>query len=140
MANFNFLSGVAISFTNLLIEIPNGTKYTRFGDEGERILYRFQRIESAGGFNINNGVLAIVDDQGCEFITPCWNDSIIAELKKAGYQRKDLFVPFSNGECFLDDMLQERWKSIWGVARIMRHIEQESDFLAECQKSANLTT
>ncbi|MGI6611987.1 MAG: hypothetical protein ACOX0Z_00205 [Candidatus Nanosyncoccaceae bacterium] len=143
MAKFSFVSPVTFSFTDLLMEIKEGTVYTHAFDEKRytRNLYDWQRIKAAGSYNLNNGVLVIVNEDGREYVTPCWDDSTLRALCTKGFrENKSLFVPFSNWEQFEDPELQERWKALWGVAKIMRLRDKKLSFLAACKESANLHT
>jgi len=65
------------------------------------------RLEEVGTYCSNNNVLAFVDGEGCIWIGRD-NAENLEALETAGYQRRELFVPFSNGEEPVDQDLSEK--------------------------------
>ena len=64
-----------------------------------------------GYYSMNNGRTVFIYRDGHTYVTKgYW---VIDKLKKAGYQRGSLFVPFSNGEQIVDPLLAAKWESIW---------------------------
>ena len=63
-----------------------------------------------GYYSMNNGRTVFIYRDGHTYVTKgYW---VIDKLKKAGYQRGSLFVPFSNGEQIVDPLLAAKWESI----------------------------
>ena len=61
-----------------------------------------------GYYGTNNGKTVFVYRDGHTYVTKgYW---VIDKLKKAGYQRGSLFVPFSNGEQVVDPLLAAKWE------------------------------
>jgi len=88
----------------------DGVRYKIFGREEEiepntdGYNMASGRLEEVGTYYSNNNVLAFVDGEGCIWIGRD-NAENLEALRKAGYQRRELSVPFSNGEEPIDQDL-----------------------------------
>ena len=67
-------------------------------------------VDMLGHFDTNNGTVVFVYRDGHTYITKGYG--IIDELKQAGYQESDLFVPMSNGETIVDRTLAAKWANL----------------------------
>lgn len=57
----------------------------------------------------NNGKVVFVYRDGNTYVA--WGYSIIEELERVGFKRRDMFVPFSNGETIIDPTLRKLWEN-----------------------------
>jgi len=60
-------------------------------------------------YNMNNGVFSICDVAGKIHVAPATPDRLLA-LKKAGYKKSGLGVPFSNAETPVDPLMAKQWE------------------------------
>ena len=63
-----------------------------------------------GTYSRNNGRVVFVYRDGKTYVTKGYK--ILEELRRLGYEEKDLFVPFSNCEQIIDPVLAEQWELI----------------------------
>ncbi len=73
---------------------------------GDNITDFNERIKYVDTYNVNNSMIASVDEKGRYLVAPLNKDRVEA-LKKAGYKKdSSLYVPFSNSEYHLDKVLK----------------------------------
>lgn len=70
-----------------------------------------RRIDQVGTYDANNGMLACVDERGVLRVGKMTEENVKA-LQNAGYRHDSLFVPFSNGERPVGDLLYHRLKDV----------------------------
>ena len=110
----------------------DGVEYTQWGDEklefpsaqDETIVE--SRLAQVGKYDSNNGTLAFVDENGIMKIGHSTDGNLLA-LKEAGYQRGNIWVPFSNGECPVDQEIKKKYLELRERGREInrqRNIEQ----------------
>jgi|GEM_PF-1124045 len=84
-----------------------------------------QRMNEVGTYDANNGMLAYVNEQGVLCVGKMTEQNLDA-LQKAGYGHYSLFVPFSNGERPVGDLLYRRLKDVrTGKPEDVREAERE---------------
>ena len=108
---------IAPEFLNQCLAIPyTGLKIRSFCGEEDMVFPlnngHFLDSNTAQKFckySYNNGVIIFVYRNGVTYL--CKNSNIVDELDKAGYERRNMYVPLSNGEEFVDSRLQNYWAS-----------------------------
>lgn len=96
----------------------DGIEYRHHGAETERIDVNtdgynmsIRRIDQVGTYDSNNGRIAFVDGQGRMMVGASTKENFEA-IRKAGYERGGIWVPFSNGEQPTDRDTYERLRDI----------------------------
>lgn len=78
---------------------------------GNEKFFGYEQSKLIGRWCYNNGKISFVYRDGHSYVAK-WKEEIERALVEAGYQRDDLFVPFSNGERILDPVLAEKWEKM----------------------------
>lgn len=94
--------GVAISHPDM-----SDTIYPACGDER---CMDCTVVDKLGRYCTNNSRVVFIYRDGHTYVTKGY--SIVDELRRAGYIRGELFVPFSNGEKIIDSVLAAQWDAI----------------------------
>lgn len=96
----------------------DGIEYRHHGAETERIDVNtdgnnmsIRRVDQVGTYDSNNGRLAFVDGQGRMMVGASTKENFEA-IRKAGYERGGIWVPFSNGEQPTDKDTYERLRDV----------------------------
>jgi len=102
----------------LVFEIPeDGIETVWFGDRHSVTtpVGDFDLESTIGTYDQNNGRVVFVDDKGKTYVTPFCSE-LRAVLQQAGYREGSMFVPFSNGEVPVNEMLLLKWKQLCTIA------------------------
>ncbi len=101
-----------------LFIMVDGIEYKHFGNETERVDVNtdgynmpIRRVDQVGNFDSNNGRVAFVDGQGRMWVGASTQENFDA-IKKAGYDRGGIWVPFSNGEYATDRATYEKLRDV----------------------------
>lgn len=134
---------ILFNLAQLSIEVTAKTQYiwTAAGPEsrfflGERGDFQDNILKNVLSYCYNNGVIAWINEDGREFIAPTFR-GLIEYLENEGCTYSSFSVPFSNGERFLDEDVQERWSRLRAICSLYSVIKEE-DFLKACRKAAGL--
>jgi len=101
-----------------LFMMVDGIEYRHWGNEtgiidtntdGYNMAIR--RVEQVGTFDSNNGRMAFVDEQGRIWVGASTDENYEA-IRKAGYTRGGIWVPFSNGEMPSDRATYEQLRDV----------------------------
>lgn len=94
-----------------------------------------RRKESVWCYWYNNGTITYVDGEWRQFIGRYTRENVEA-LKVAWYTDRwmDIWVPFSNGEQFIDRDLQEEWEYLYRKSVVDRRKEEQKMILDEYRK------
>ena len=91
----------------------------------------YERAETIGTYDSNNGVITLVDENGDRYIAP-WSKERMRVLKSAGYKVKSQYVPCSNGDLPTDPELKKFL--LKGFSRNARIGEKEQERSMERSK------
>ncbi|GDX62281.1 hypothetical protein LBMAG33_5910 [Candidatus Levyibacteriota bacterium] len=101
-----------------LLMMVDGIEYRHFGNETGNIEVNtdgynmpIRRVDQVGTFDSNNGRIAFVDGQGRMWVGASTEENFDA-IRKAGYERGGIWVPFSNGEMPTDRETYERLRDV----------------------------
>lgn len=135
---------ISFNLTHISIEITAKTQYiwVAAGSEPHTICqsmneFRSNILAHIKSFCYNNGVVAWIDENGCEYIAPSFI-GLMEYLEKDGYRKHGFLVPFSNGERFVDGDVQERWEKLRAMSDLQIEIERKEEFVSACRKAAGL--
>lgn len=76
----------------------------------------FRRQDEVGGYHINNGIVAWVDENGDKWIGPATKENLQV-LLEAKYVSGDVGVPFSNGERPVDTKIRGQLNTVFAAQR-----------------------
>jgi hypothetical protein len=108
------LKDIPDSLYVVTVRVPEeGLENTWLGEKREPVRpipdYKFEEL--MGCYCTNNGRIIFVDKTGATHISP-YAYEVAAILEACGYTRKDMFVPMSNGEEFVDPALAAKWEAM----------------------------
>ncbi len=101
-----------------LFMVVDGIEYKHFGNETGQVDVNtdgynipIRRVDHVGTFDSNNGRVAFVDGQGRMWVGASTRENFDA-IRKAGYDRGGIWVPFSNGEYATDRATYEKLRDV----------------------------
>lgn len=108
------LQDIPESLYVVTVKVPEeGLENTWMGEKREPVRpipdYKFEEL--MGCYCTNNGKIIFVDKNGATHISP-YAYEVAAILEACGYTRRDMFVPMSNGEIFVDPTIAAKWEAM----------------------------